>query len=368
MHGGPSDIEIASISLSVKNLKVHFPFPRNEDFRDSQWSDKDSAEEHLSWKLSSDFSRVLPQFKNLRFLSYGIGRWHNTWSKGPPRTDLPFTRNLLEPISSPLGEDSFTCLIALKLHLPSTHAFNMAFSALGSKALGRLRHLYVEIKGQTGGRGLPLQDDEYGAPMSNYLQRHPIKEYTPEFLGWIGMCTRLESLSITVHYTQLLDTTELKWKPAGEGLKMLDLYGVIATPTALMDLMSNSEGRPSPVASKVSLINIWLTSGTWDQVIKHMDGLSALMYFCPVNLSYSKKGTSGHLHRSICANLYSPICSMHSVDNNELLRLYLKLDGLARAAGLKYPVDRGENGIVAGILTMTNALGRHRPPFHIDWV
>jgi hypothetical protein len=158
------------------------------------------------------------------------------------------------------------------------------------------------------------------------------------------MCTKLERLSITA--AQLLDTKELKWKPDGEELKMLDLHRILVTDTTLIDSVSTSARSPSSVTTKISFTWVELMTGTWDQVFNYMDRLSALVYLCPLNLRYSKRGSPSKLRRSVFYYRYLPIWTARRSDEVGLLSLYQKLNGLATAAGLKYPVSRGENGVV----------------------
>lgn len=326
----------------AKNLKEDFLWPQNDHFRDPRFSDRASEEKELTWNLLSDFSRLAPQFKNLKFLSYGIGRWENANTIALLSPFIPFATKRFESIGDPLAGCSFECLTALKLHLPSTYTFNLAFHSLGSEVLGRMKHLYFEITDKTGEGGRPLLDNEYAVPVSNYLQQYPVKEYSGEFFRWIAMCTQLESLSITG--AQLLDSKELQWKPKREGLNMLDLHRIQVTETTLIDLMSTSTGTPSSATSKISLTYVELTAGTWHKVFRHMDNMSALVYLCPLNLRYSNKGSSSKFRKP---GFYDEaVFTKRPRDEIELLSLYQKLDGLARAAGLKHPVDRGENGIV----------------------
>jgi hypothetical protein len=134
------------MSVLAKNLKVNCLSPQNDHFCDSRWSGKDSIKKEFTWNLLSDFSKFIPQFKNLGFLSYSVGRWGNTGHTALLSPFIPFATRRFEEISSPLAGCSFEYLTALKLHLPSTYTINLAFDALGCEVLGRMKHLYLEIR------------------------------------------------------------------------------------------------------------------------------------------------------------------------------------------------------------------------------
>jgi hypothetical protein len=346
-------------STLVKNLKVDFLADQNVHFYQFT-TDSNNRQKYHTLGLLRDFPQLLSNVTNLEFLSFGIGRWKNISTDDYRLTYLLFDTDQFTHYQNSLRSGSFDHLTALKLHLPSTYTFNLAFDDLGPEVLGRLKHPFLEITDKTGEGGSKATDGDYDAPMSNYLQQYHVKEHAGDFFRWISMCTKLESLSITG--AQPLDSAELQWKPDGNRLKLLDLHRIRITDTTLTSLMSNSAGVPSSLA-KTSLIGVELMAGTWDKIFEYMDGLSALAYLCPLDLGYAEKGRSSHLRRTGHTVQYLPLWTRHNLDEPELLRLFQKLNGLAAAAGLKYPVGRGENGIAIGFGELQHAFKKIIPPY-----
>lgn len=129
-------------------------------------------------------------------------------------------------------------------------------------------------------------DGDEDFQLSNLQKEFPNQEYNKALFDIVSRCHNLEVLGLKG--TQRLDLKQLDWKPAGKGLRAIDLDRVKTSPEALIKILSPPEGTPlsDSILKNLNFVEVDLETGSWGDIFTFLSELPSVSFFNPENLRY----------------------------------------------------------------------------------